>query len=809
MPALDSIAQDLRIAVRGLVRHRAFSIVAALTLAIGIGANTAVFSVVNGVLLNPLPYPAADELVLLNVEPTGTGTRPGSVSYPDLADIRDNARSFRTLVGVNGANMTLTGLGDPVILDVSRVTEGVLATFGLAPVRGRDILREEFGINRPLVVVIGYDIWQDRFGGANDVIGKSIVLNSSTYEIVGIAPQGFAYPARTSLWIPRALDLSGCGRGCHTMQVIGRLAQDVPLAAAIAEAQQFGVTLERDYPATNTAKRFIVRDFKAALVGDVKQGLWILLGAAGLVLLIACANVANLLLARASSREGEITVRAALGATRARLAAQVLAESAVLAVVGGAAGIALAFGGVAALRSLVSDTIPRAELIAIDGTVLVVSLAAIVLVMFIFGAIPEFATSRASITGGLARVGRGGAATSATVRFRRALLTGEVALSASLLVGAGLLLRTFTQLYAVDVGFTTSDITRFSVVLSEANYPTIDRATQFYDALGAEIAALPGVEGVGAMFGQPLGRSRATGSALVEGRPEPAPGTELEASVRAVTPELLPTIRIPLKRGRLLTPADNQSGAEPVALVNEEFVRQHFPGDDPLGKRVNLSVDFGYGSPYWRIVGVVGDVRFNSITERANADVYVPHALFGPLSLTVHVRTAPGAPAVMAPIRDVVRRLDPSIALFRVETLEQVMGTATAPTRIYFALVALFAVVAALLAAVGLYGVMSYLVVQRTREIGIRVALGARRERIIGLVVRQGMQPAIVGLIIGIGGALAAGRFVESLLYGVRPNDPIVLVAAACLMIVVALLAVVVPAIRASGIDPAGVLHGE
>jgi predicted permease len=371
------------------------------------------------------------------------------------------------------------------------------------------------------------------------------------------------------------------------------------------------------------------------------------------------------------------------------------------------------------------------------------------------------------------------------------------------------LFRTLTGLHAVNVGFETREVVRFSVVLPQSGYPDLARAVEFYEALETQVAALPGVEAVGTMFGPPLGRGRATGSVIIEGRPAPRPGNEPEASVRSVTPGLLTTLRIPLRQGRLLQASDNRSGAEPVAVVNEQFVREHVPGENPIGKRVQVSVDLGDGSPEWRLVGVVGDVRFASLTEPAGADIYLPHARYGPLSMTVHVRSAPGAPAVIQPVRDIVRRLDGNVPVYRVETLEQVIDTATAPTRLYLGLVALFAVAAALLAAVGLYGVVSQVVVQRTREIGIRMALGARRDSVVALVVREGMQPAVIGLLVGIAVATASGRYLESVVFGVRPLDPLTVAMATALMGGGALLAAAVPAIRASGIDPAQVLHGE
>ena len=805
---MTHLLADVRLAARNLARQPVFTLVACLTLAIGVGANSAIFSVVNGVLLNPLPFATGEVLVLVNVAPTDGGA-PGSMSYPDIADIRDGTRSFRSMIGVGTTTQTLTGVGDPSMVEVGRVTEGVLETFGVAPVLGRDIRREEFGVGRPRVVVLGHEMWESRFGGSRDVLGRTIVLNSLSYEIVGVAPPGFSYPSNAALWIPRALDLAGCARGCHTFQAVGRLAAGATLQTAAAELASLGRALEERHPTTNTDKRFLVRGLKDAMVGDVRQGVWLMFGASVLVLLIASANVANLLLARASAREGEFAVRAALGASRGRLATHVLAEALVLAIAGGALGLALAYAGVAAFRRLAEGTIPRADAIVVDGPVLLVSLLCLLLVLAVFALIPALTASRPSVTGGLASVGRGGATTARTIRFRRALLAAEVALSASLLIGAGLLVRTFGELHATNIGFETEEVTRFSVVLPESRYTELERGLLFFQSVEESIAALPGVEAVGTMFGAPLGRGNATGVLLVEGRPEPSPGEETPASVRPVTPGLFPALRIPLRRGRLLAASDNRRDAEPVAVVNEALVRQNFPNEDPIGRRVRVTVDMGYGSPQFRIVGVVGDVRSTGITEEAGADIYMPHAQFGPLSMTVHVRTAPGAPAVTDSLRAIVSRLDPAVPVYRVETLQQVVSRLTAPTRLYLALVGLFAVLAALLAAIGLYGVVSYVVVQRRREIGIRVALGAPRRGIVALVVRQGMQPALLGLAVGVLMALAAGRYLESVLYGVRPHDPLVVAVAVTLMAGVALLATLIPAVGASGADPARALHDD
>jgi predicted permease len=696
------------------------------------------------------------------------------------------------------------------MVGVSRVTEGLLQTFRLSPVVGRDIRRDEFGAAAPNVAVLSYNTWVERFGSDRGVIGRTVQLNSTSYEIIGVAPSGFDFPSgEVMFWIPRRMDPESCARGCHTFSVIGRLAPGATLESARAELASVGANLETAYPQTNTGKRFVAHELKEYVVGGVTVGLWILLGAVALVLLIACANVANLLLARASAREGETAVRSALGASRRALASQVFAESATLAVCGGALGVALAYGGVRVLRTFAEGTIPRAAQIAIEPTVLLVTLGTVVFVTLAFGLIPALTMARASLAENMSQIGRGGSVGRRTVRFRWALLTGEVALSAALLIGAGLLLKTFARLYAVDVGYSKEQIVRFRVTLPANDYPELPRISQFYQQLEQRIAAMPGVEAVGSMFGAPLSAGQASGTVRVEGRPEPAPNERQDAQARAITPGAQQALGLRLVRGRPMTEADNRADAEPVALINETLARQHFSNEDPIGRRVNVAVALGFGSPTFRIVGVVKDGRYAAITTDASADIFMPHALFGPNSMTVHARVADGVTLTQDALRNAVRAIDPNVPIFRYEQIEEVISQQVAPTRLYLLLVAAFAVTAALLAAVGLFGVISFVVAQRTREIGIRVALGSQRRGVIGLIVRQGMQPVVLGVVIGVAAAASGGRFVTALLFDVQPTDPLVMSGAGALMILVALAAAFVPAMRASGIDPARVLHGE
>ena len=799
------VAQDLRFALRSLRRRPGFATIAVTTLALGIGANTAIFSVVNGVLLNPLPYVQPEAIVIIDVAPSGPGDRPGSMSYPDIVDLEGESRSLTNLVGISVSSQTLTGLGEPEVIDVTRVTKGVMATFLVSPLLGRDIRADEFGPDGPAVIVLSHTFWQTRFGGDPDVLGRNVELNGTAYEVVGVAREGFAYPATAQLWTPRRLDTEDCGRGCHTMRTVGRLAEGSTVQALNADALTLAVNLQAAYPDTNTGKRFLIRSLQDQVVGDVKRGLWLILGAVGIVLLIACANVANLLLVRASSRTGEVAVRSALGASRRRLIAQVMVESGLLAFFGGTGGLALASLGVNLLPRFSAGGIPRIDEIGIDGTVLLFTLGTVFLVTLVFGAAPAASLARTPLRSGLVSGSHGRGAGRGSGRSRSLLLGVEVALSAVLLVGAGLLLRSFAQLYAVDVGYETREIVRFSL---NPQPDSLDQIRTFYRTLEERIRAIPGVEAAGSVWGPPLGRGHATGTVLVEGRPEPTPAEETEAAIHSIGPQWMETMRIPVLRGRGLTEADDHD-AEPVALINETFVRENFPNEEPLGQGVRVTVDLGYGSPSWRIVGIVGDVRARALELETEAQIYVPHGQYGPSSLSITVRGTPGAPPLMPALREEVRRVNPNLPLYRIDTLEEALRQQVAPTRFYLVLVSMFAGLAAVLAAIGLYGVVAYAVSRRTREIGLRVALGARKDGIVRLVLGQGMRPATLGLLVGLAAAFFGGRVMEAILFGVQPRDPVIFGATGVLLFVVALAATVLPAYRAAQIDPVKALRAE
>lgn len=802
MERMGGWIQDLAYGVRQLRRNPGFAFVAIATLALGVGSTTAVFSVVNGVLLRPLAYTEPDELINVWV-----GPERGVMSGLDIRDIEEQVQSLESLVGVSSSNQTVTGLGEPLVVSLGRATDGLLSVFRLSPLLGRDLPATRNEADVQSVVVIGHGFWQRVYGADPSVLGRMVDVNGISREIIGVAPAGFDFPNQAEMWIPRPTESDGCGRGCHTWRAVGNMSPGTSVETVQAELDRLGPALEDQYPATNTEKRFRAVGLQEDLVGDVRAGLWILLGAVALVLLIACANVANLMLVRASSRTGEMAVRGALGATRTRLIRQTLLESAVLAGLGGAFGLLLARLGVELMKTFAGASIPRMELVSVDGAAALFTIALVAVITLLFGLTPALRSANASLVDSLGQAGRG-AQSGAGKRQRGVLVTAEVALSVILLVGAGLLLRTFGALHAVDLGYETENVTRFSLTLPDASYGTLEEIRTFYRTLEAELEGLPGVESVGSVFGAPMGSGNITGAVLVEGRPEPLPADEINGSVKSVSPAYLETLRIPLLQGRLLVPSDDAE-ALPVAVVNESFVRDVFPGQDPIGERVKVTTSFDYGNPYWTIVGVVKDIRSRSVTADPVAEIYLPHGQFGPGFMSVNLRTAPGAGVPLESIREVVRGMDANLPIRNLETLDQAVADDVAPTRFYLLLVATFAVLALFLAAVGLYGVLAYMVSTRTREIGVRVAMGADRGEITRMVVGDGLRPALAGLAVGLVVALVGGRLLESVLYGVAPRDPVVLAVVPLILMSAATLAALLPALRAGGLQPSEALRAE
>lgn len=786
-------------------RTPGFAIIVVLTLGGGIGGVATMFSVVDAVLLRPLPFADPEGLVTVGASRAGNPDVRDFMSPPDLADLLSQSPSLETLVGYDVRSLVITGLGEPALLQVALVTEGLLKTFRLAPALGRDLRTEEAVPGAPLGAVISYGFWREQFNMAQDILGRTITLADIPIEIVGVAPEGFEFPSQTRVWIPRRTNPETCGRACHVFVTVGRLASGAIVASAQSEANVVATNLAKAYPGSNAEKIFSVESLHDRIVGGVRAGLWLLFGSVTVVLLIACANVANLMLVRAATRQGEIALRSALGASRKRLAAQVIVECCLLTLMGAAVGLLLAEWGMAFIRYTSVDIIPRVADVAVNRSVLLLTLGLVGAVTLLVGMSPLAFVTRVSIREKLICAGQGSSTSLPGRRSRELLVAFEVALSVVLLVGASLFLRSLGALHRLDLGFETRAVTRFTLAVPDDD---LVRIRTFYRSLEERIAGLPGVESVGSVYGAPLGDGHTTAVVAVDGRPEPRPGEETYAGIRAVSPSYLGTVRIPLLRGRTLAPSDDV-GPVPVAVVNPAFVQENFPNEDPMGKRVRIKTDQGFGSPFWTIVGIVGNIRSESLRGAPVPEIYVPHGHFGPGFMTVTVRSAPGSPPAIAAIRSEVHALNPTLPLRNVHSVVEAIEREVAPSRFYTFVMGAFAALALGLAVVGLYGVLGFLVSQRTHEIGVRVALGATREKIIRLTMLDGLRPTMTGMLVGFAVSLAGGRILRVLLFGVTPSDPMTFVSVAVVILLAALVATFLPAVRASHVDPVVTLRRE
>ena len=626
--------------------------------------------------------------------------------------------------------------------------------------------------------------------------------------MIGVAPEGFDFPARTKIWRAHINNPEICGRGCHNYQGVALTAPTSTLEQARQQSEALAARLAQNYPESNLEKSFHVRSMEEHLLGGVRQELWVLLGAVSLVLLIACANVANLLLARARERVAEMGVRSSLGAGKRRLTFQLFTESVVLAGLGGGLGLILAYVSTAILRGVSTANIPRIEEIAVDANVVLFTLGVVVFVAVVFGLSPALHLTQLSPASALQTSTRGERRSRIANRFRHLCLVTEMALSVLLLVGAGLLVRTLSRINQIEPGFQVEDVSRFDLVLPAASYTELQQVSQFYQELEDRIGALPDVSTVGSAYGAPMGGWGITGWVLVSGRPEPVRGEETKAALRAVTPDYLAAHGIPVLRGRGIEPTDDE-GNLPVALVNEAFIRENFPGQDPLGEQVLITVTLGFGRPTWTIVGVVPDVRSSSLTRAAYPEIYVPHSQMGSRRMTVVVRSRAGSLPPLPAIRTIVSELDAGVPMRNVVTMDQLLRGQTAVRRFYLLLLSIFAVLAMVLASVGLYGVIAYLVTTRRREIGIRLALGSQRAGVVRMVLLQAAKPTLIGLIVGIAAATAGAPVLDRFLFQVNPRDPLVYTAVASLLLAVAVFSAFLPACQASLVDPGEVLRGE
>jgi predicted permease len=815
----SAILQDLRYATRALRRSPAFTAIAVLTLALGIGANTAIFSVVNGVLLRPLPYAEPDQLVRVFTAFRGSGVERYAVSQPEFIDYKGLTQTFENAAAYTGTGLALTGgcaagssACEPERVRAIAATRDLFPVLGIAPERGRNFEGDDGRQGREPVVIVTHEFWQNRFGGEPALLGRTLTLNGVARRVVGILPAGVDFQ-RAEAFIPIFINPdSMTGRASNYLRVVARLRPNVSVELAQRELNALTRRLTEQYPnvyVTSMGYGATVVSMRNEMVGDVRPALLILLGAVGLVLLIACANVANLLLARGEARQREIAVRLALGASRARILLQLLTESTVLAFAGAVGGVLLAWWGMKGLLAVNPEAIPRLEEIHIDGTVGLVTLALALLTGIIFGLAPAMQLLRGELHSSLKEGSRGGSASGQRQRVGRALVIGEIALAVVVVIGAALLVRSFWALRGTEPGFRAANVLAIDLTIPSSRYD--DGATvAYYREIIERMATLPGVRAAAAASELPPGGGGNNWDISIAGRPLPPGGAEPSPQVRFVTRDYFNVLSVATVRGRLFGAEDSPTST-PVAVINETMARTLWPDSDPLGQQIRFAKEL----PWVTIIGVSRDVRSMGLSEPVPLELYLLHEQLPTVAggaehaMYVVLRTAVDPLSLATPARSVVRELDPLVAITGIRSMTQMVNLSVARPRFTMLLLVVFGGVAFALAAIGVYGVMSYAVKRRAREIGIRMALGARPRDVLRLVVGEGMRLALVGLGVGIAAALLTTRLMAGLLYGVSATDPLSFAVIALLLAAVALLATWLPARRAVRTDPTLALREE
>jgi putative ABC transport system permease protein len=804
---METIFKDIRYGIRSLGKHPAFTAIAVITLALGIGANTAIFSVVNAVLLKPLPFNDPDRIVWVWDTQPQLATAP--TSLPEYLGWKEQNRSFEHLAAYLGGNSFIDAGDGSTDTPIGIVTPELFSIFRVSPILGRTFTNEETLPGRFRVAVLSHSMWQNRFGSDPNVLSRTVQVNGKVYAIIGVMPAGFSYPDRAELWRPLPIDPAEMDPGPHYLQVVGRLKPEVTLNQAQADMSVIAARLSEQYKEKNAGHGVKLERLANVVVGDIGLALYVLLGAVGFVLLIACANLANLMLARVGARQKEIAVRTALGASRLRIVRQLLIESVMLALGGGVIGLLLAFWAVSWVVSLSADTIPRVREISIDPRVAAFTLLVSVVTGVLFGLAPAIQVSRSDLTDALKESGRTTAGLRRN-RLRNALVVSEVALSLVLLVGAGLMIRSFARLNQVDPGFQPAPVLTIGVAFLTTKYPEDEQVAQVFSQILEGAAATPGVVSAGAISDLPLSGSNTTDSFIIEGRPPIAKEAEPSTGYRVVTPRYFESMGIPLLSGRDFAPTDTRKSPN-VVVINNAFARRHFAGENPLGHRLKLQ---GQERDPLLIVGVVGDVRGIGLDEQPMPEVFVPF-LQDPLSktyqrsITIVARSKSDAGAIAGPLRAAVTSVDRSLPVWSLKPMTGYMHDSLARRRFNLILLTVFSCVALALAAVGIYGVISYGVTQRTQEMGIRMALGAKPRDVLQLVVRQAMVLALGGVGIGLLASWALTRLMKGLLYSVSVTDPMTFLAIALLMTLIALVACLIPARRATKVDPLVALRYE
>jgi putative ABC transport system permease protein len=815
--SMDTLWQDLRYGIRALLKNPGFTLIAAAALALGIGANAAIFSVVDAVLLRPLPYEEPERLVWLWEKNLQRGRPRNAISPAAFAAYRDQTHVFEEVGASRDQLYNLTGAGEPESVIGYRFSAGFFGILGVPPQLGRTFRPEEDRPGHDRVVVLSHALWQRRFGGDPAVLGRAVTLDGESYTVIGVMPAGFAHPPRVELWTPLALEADQAASWqLRFIRVIARLKPGVSRAQAQAETEAVARRLAREHPETNGGWTTTVEPIESRYTGDVKPALLVLLGAVGCVLLIACANVSNLLLARATGRQREVAIRAALGASRVRVIRQLLTESVVLALLGGAAGLVLASWGVGLLLGLFPSrianvAIPQVETIHIGGPVVLFGLALAVATAALFGMAPALQASRTDLTETLKEGGRG-AAGPRSHRLRGALVVGEIALALVLSAGAMLLVRSFVRLQQGSLGFDPRNLLTLRLTMPDHRYPEEADKRAYADRLLEAIRRVPGVEAAGSVTFLPLSGWGGGREIRIEGRETPE-GQQPVAAIQMSDEDYFRTARIRLVKGRVFARADSEK-APPVAVVNETLARRFWPGEDPVGKRVSLrvrlrDVQAGGEMPWREVVGVVGDVRHYGLAQEPEPEIHLPYRQVPVELVCLAVRTGPPPEALAQAVKDAVWSVDGDQPMLGVMSMEQLASDSVTLPRASMWVLAFFAGLALLLAGLGIYGVMAQTVAQRTQEIGVRIALGAGAGNVLAMVLRHGALLAALGIALGLAASVALTRVMSSLLFGVEATDPVTFALVSLLLGAVALVACYVPARRAATVDPIAALRYE
>ncbi len=805
---MEKLIQDLNYAVRMLGKKPSFTAIVLLALAMGIGANTAIFSVVNAILLRPLPYKNFDRIYMIWMDNPKLGVAEDWHSYPNYVDFKEQNQVFEDMAAFNDRSFNLTGTGDPVRVMGAWSTASLFPVLGAEAALGRTFTQEEEEPGKDLVVVLSNGLWKRRFGGDTGIVGQSISLNGINRMVLGVMPASFGFPEKkTEFWIPIPVSPQRRHeRYAIGYKAVGRLKPGVTMEQAQADMGAIAKRIDDQYFQSGYGINLVrLRDQDTR---KVKPALLVLLGAVAFVLLIACTNVANLLLARAAMREKEISIRLALGAGRSRIIRQLLTESALLALFGGAVGLLLAIWGLDALVALSPADIPRLDQIGIDGKVLGFTFAVSLLTGFIFGLVPALQASNPDLNDSLKEGGRGSTGGIRGARVRNLLVVSEIALSLVLLIGAGLLIRSFMRLQEFNLGFNADKLITMRIQLPRSKYREEKQIASFYTQLLERMESVPGVQSVGAIADMFLTDTASSTNFAIEGRPAPVGAEQIEVPFDAVSPSYFRVMGIPLLSGREFDERDI-AGATPVVIINQTFALRFFPGEDPIGKRFAYGGLAGPNNPWITIVGIVGDMRRTGFDRPVRPETFLPEAQAGDNALTIVARTATDPASLAGNLRNEVWAIDKDQSVYDVKTMQQTLSEMMSQRRFNMLLLGIFAAVALTLAAVGIYGVISYSVTQRTHEIGIRIALGAERSHVLSLIVGQAMLHAGAGIAIGVIASAALTRLMSSLLFAVSATDPITFVAISVLLAGVALLACWIPARRASRVDPMVALRNE